>query len=199
METLVLDYTYQPIDRVPWRDAVTKWASGLEFIDPTDPTSWVSTKVEIIASYTNRIIHAGMDLAIPMIVRFVEVTVRRKRKVNFNRYNVMLRDRYTCQYCGAKLATQEVQYDHVTPRSQGGATVWTNIVVCCHACNQHKAGRTPEQAGMRLLNVPVRPRSLPRVTNPRLLWTDGMPIEWRQYMTSKDEAATRAYWQSELT
>ena len=43
------------------------------------------------------------------------------------------------------------------PLSQGGQDRWGNVVTACKRCNNHKAGRTPEQAGMELLAIPFCP------------------------------------------
>ncbi len=71
------------------------------------------------------------------------------------------RDDFTCQYCGVTSSTNELNLDHVLPRSRGGTSTWENIVTSCYACNQRKAGRTPEEARMRLSRRPARPNSLP--------------------------------------
>ncbi len=47
--------------------------------------------------------------------------------------------------------------DHVTPFSRGGHDTWSNVVSACRRCNNAKASRTPEQAGMQLLAVPFTP------------------------------------------
>ena len=67
------------------------------------------------------------------------------------------RDTHLCLYCGKKFSVSDLSRDHVTPVSQGGQDTWTNVVTACRRCNNHKAGRTPEQAGMELLAVPFRP------------------------------------------
>ena len=77
--------------------------------------------------------------------------------VAFSRRNVARRDHYTCQYCGDQPGSNALTIDHVVPRSQGGQTSWTNCVAACTACNARKADRTPDQAGMRLRKLPVRP------------------------------------------
>jgi len=69
---------------------------------------------------------------------------------------VFNRDGYTCQYCGKE--TRQLTLDHVIPRHQGGQHTWENVVSACVFCNRHKAGRTPEQAGMKLLRFPSPPR-----------------------------------------
>lgn len=67
------------------------------------------------------------------------------------------RDQQRCLYCGNRFQVRELTRDHVLPRVQGGRDVWTNVVTACRRCNQAKGGRTPEQAGLKLLAVPFRP------------------------------------------
>jgi 5-methylcytosine-specific restriction endonuclease McrA len=92
-----------------------------------------------------------------------------RRHVRFSRYNVFLRDRNACQYCARELPRSELNLDHVVPRSRGGASVWENVVCSCHRCNRVKGGRTPSEAGMRLLRQPFRPQ-----------WTPFMAEAYRQ-------------------
>ena len=84
-----------------------------------------------------------------------------RRHVRFSRYNVFLRDQNRCQYCARQLPRGELNLDHVVPRSRGGASVWENVVCSCHRCNRVKGGRTPTEAGMRLLREPFRPQWTP--------------------------------------
>jgi 5-methylcytosine-specific restriction endonuclease McrA len=67
------------------------------------------------------------------------------------------RDSRLCLYCGVTFRSRELSCDHVTPISQGGLDTWNNVVTACRRCNNHKAGYTPEQAGMQLLAVPFVP------------------------------------------
>jgi hypothetical protein len=67
------------------------------------------------------------------------------------------RDAHLCLYCGNRFPISDLSRDHVTPVSQGGRDQWKNVVTACRRCNNHKAGRTPEQAGMELLAVPFTP------------------------------------------
>jgi len=92
-----------------------------------------------------------------------------RRHVRFSRYNVFLRDQNRCQYCARQLPRAELNLDHVVPRSRGGASVWENVVCSCHRCNRLKGGRTPIEAGMRLLREPFRPQ-----------WTPFMAEAYRQ-------------------
>ncbi|MGI9301916.1 MAG: HNH endonuclease [Gammaproteobacteria bacterium] len=67
------------------------------------------------------------------------------------------RDANLCLYCGVRHLNKELSRDHVTPLSRGGADNWNNVVSACKRCNNHKAGLTPEEAGMELLAVPFSP------------------------------------------
>ncbi|MFC2016328.1 HNH endonuclease [Chloroflexota bacterium] len=72
------------------------------------------------------------------------------------RFEVFKRDQYTCQYCGKE--TRQLTLDHVIPRYQNGQHTWENVVSACVPCNRRKAGRTPQEAGMRLICQPSQPR-----------------------------------------
>lgn len=74
-----------------------------------------------------------------------------------NNQTLFRRDASLCLYCGQRFADRDLSRDHVTPLSQGGVDVWNNVVTACKRCNNHKAGRSPEQAGMQLLAVPFTP------------------------------------------
>jgi hypothetical protein len=67
------------------------------------------------------------------------------------------RDSHLCLYCGLSFRPCDLSRDHVTPIIQGGRDIWNNVVTACRRCNNHKAGHTPEQAGMELLAVPFVP------------------------------------------
>lgn len=74
-----------------------------------------------------------------------------------NNFALFRRDAFLCMYCGERFPPLQLSRDHVTPLSRGGKDVWTNVITACRRCNHHKAGRTPEQAGMQLLAVPFSP------------------------------------------
>ena len=74
-----------------------------------------------------------------------------------NNQTLFRRDAYLCLYCGARFTYSLLSRDHVTPFSRGGQDMWSNVVSACRRCNNAKASRTPEQAGMQLLAVPFTP------------------------------------------
>ena len=178
MDTLVLNAAYQPINRVSWRDAFCLVFTG---------------RAEVVETYADRVVRSAREVfPMPSIVRFVRrVSYVFRGGVKFNRKNLYLRDKGRCQYCGKKVSKADFTYDHVVPRKQGGRTVWKNVVIACFQCTQFKADRTPEQAGMRLLTQPVKPRSLPGTT-PVIRYNDNMPPTWRDYL------AGVSYWHAQL-
>jgi len=146
MRTLVLDQGYQPHRIVSWQRAV-----GLLF----------EGKVEVVEEYEDELRSVSITIRMPAVVRLLRALRGRKRAVKFSRMNVATRDDFRCQYCGEKHPLRRLTYDHVVPRSQGGRTCWENVVMACYECNARKSADTPEQAGMRLLKKPVKPKWLP--------------------------------------
>ena len=86
-----------------------------------------------------------------------------KKEVKFTRHNIFERDKNTCQYCGRVFDRKDLNLDHVIPRDRGGPTTWENIVCSCIECNTQKANRTPQEAGLRLIRKPKRPKWRPFV------------------------------------
>ncbi|MEL6199866.1 MAG: HNH endonuclease [Pseudomonadota bacterium] len=74
-----------------------------------------------------------------------------------NNRTLFKRDANICLYCGNRFLNSELTRDHITPISQQGEDRWTNVATACRRCNNHKGGRTPEQAGMELIAVPFTP------------------------------------------
>lgn len=74
-----------------------------------------------------------------------------------NNQALFARDAHMCMYCGTQFPARGLSRDHIIPLSRGGTDSWKNVVTACKRCNNRKAGRTPEQAGMELLAVPFVP------------------------------------------
>lgn len=82
----------------------------------------------------------------------------------FSRRNVLMRDSWCCQYCGKRVASQDLSFDHVIPRAKGGETVWENILTACTKCNALKKDQDAQWSarkgsGLRPLKLPRRPTS----------------------------------------
>jgi 5-methylcytosine-specific restriction endonuclease McrA len=168
---LFLDSHWQPLRVEGWQRAITDLFLG---------------KVEVIEYSRDRTIRGvHRDHPLPVVVRVLRRFRRDRIRIRFSRLNVYARDRFTCQFCGRRAPTEDLNFDHVVPRRQGGRTTWENIVTSCIECNSRKADRTPEQAGMNLLRQPVKPKFLPSVM--AKLEKRGVPEEWRPYWTGQLE------------
>lgn len=170
-KTLLLNITYEPLRVISWQKAITLLTLG---------------KVEVVEEYDREIRSVSFSIKLPAVVRLLRLVKWREGPVKFSRKNIYARDRGLCQYCGKELKRQEITYDHVIPKSQGGDSSWENVVTSCLDCNSHKGGRTPRQAGMKLRKIPKRPK-----WNMSLRITIGLrqtPDSWRDYL----------YWNIEL-
>jgi 5-methylcytosine-specific restriction endonuclease McrA len=104
------------------------------------------------------------DIAVPRIIRLLGYDRLPAQIVKLNRRNLFARDRNQCQYCGRHFPTNELSIDHVLPRAQGGGDSWENLVCACIKCNARKGGRTPEQAHMKIVRPPVKPKRNPLIS-----------------------------------
>ncbi len=114
-------------------------------------------KAEMLENGVGFIHSADHVFPVPSVIRLAYMVKRPWLDRKLTRFEVFNRDQYTCQYCGKE--TRQLTLDHVVPRYQDGGHEWENLTSACIPCNRRKAGRTPEQAGMRLLHHPSRPRS----------------------------------------
>lgn len=189
---LVLNRVYQPIHITTARRALCLLYGGIaRAMDRQYQLytfdSWSSLSAELhddVLRTVSRIIR------IPRVIVLYAFDKIPHARVRFSRANIYTRDQNTCQYCGKKPSTRELNLDHVVPRSQGGRTSWENIVCSCIRCNLAKGGRTPEAAGMVLRKRPTRPRWF-QVLRPM----SKVPFEdWRPFLTVAD----LSYWNVEL-
>lgn len=163
--TLLLSQSYEPLKVISWQRAISLLFLG---------------KVEIVEEYSGEFRSINLTLRAPAVVRLLRAFRRFQRPVRFSRVNIYARDGYRCQYCGKKMPASDLTYDHVVPKSQRGATSWTNIVTCCHPCNRQKGNRTPREAQMTLLSQPKQPDWVPAVSI--RLGLRAVPSAWRQYL-----------------
>jgi 5-methylcytosine-specific restriction endonuclease McrA len=136
-------------------------------------------KVEVIEVYNKEVHTVSLSIRLPSVIRLLTFVRPRNPEVRFTRYNIYLRDKGCCQYCGGRFHLREVTYDHVMPRARGGVATWENIVTCCRSCNLKKGDRTPHEAKMSLIRAPKKPMWLPLLDvtmEPR-----GVPRSWQGY------------------
>lgn len=142
---LVLNADYRPLSYYPlslwtWQEAVK--------------AAWLD-RVDIIAEYDEVARSPSHEIRIPSVVVLKDY-VKPQRKVAFTRFNLFLRDEFSCQYCGA---TGDLTFDHVVPRASGGVTSWENVVAACSQCNLRKGSKSLRHSGMSLRKAPRQPAS----------------------------------------
>jgi 5-methylcytosine-specific restriction endonuclease McrA len=103
----------------------------------------------------------------------------------FTRFNLFLRDKFACQYCGSP---HDLTFDHVIPRRAGGRTTWENVATACSPCNLKKGGRTPREAHMQLHVTPIRPTSWQLQEHGRAFPPNYLHESWHDWL----------YWDVEL-
>ena len=190
---LVLNRSYLPIHVTTVRRAFSLLYQGIaravnEQYETFDFDSWAELPMESDADGVGVV---GGFIRVPRVILLQAFDRVPKRHVRFSRINIYARDRNTCQYCGKRFARSDLNLDHVIPRSQGGRSTWENVVCSCLDCNRRKGGRTPAQAGLRLICRPTKPRWTPvaGVLGGRA----GYP-EWRPFLSIVDAS----YWNTEL-
>ena len=114
-------------------------------------------KAEMLENGSGFIHSTSQLFSIPSVIRIAHMIKRPRTQRKMTRLEIFNRDRYTCQYCGKK--TYQPTLDHVIPRYRGGEHTWENVVSACVSCNRRKAGKTPEQADMKLACNPSPPHS----------------------------------------
>ena len=167
--TLLLNGSYEPLGVIPWQRAITMLCLG---------------KVEVLRSYETALRSIAWTVPMPAVVKLRRYVHRHRVRVALSRRNVFLRDGHACQYCGVRMSAKELTCDHVVPRSQGGRMSWDNVVAACAPCNRRKGGRTPDEARMKLLKWPERPRTLPPQMSINLGGVRSLPEAWRDYLAS---------------
>ncbi len=162
---LVLNASYEPINVCAARRALVLVLKGV--------ASAEEDEADTIAS-------ARMCMNLPSVIRLLEYRRIPRQPRSLSRKNILLRDRFTCQYCGLRAPAGELTMDHVIPRSRGGASTWENLVASCICCNNKKGNRTPEEAEMSLAR---QPKPFTMHTSRHLMRMLGRTDDqWRKYL-----------------
>lgn len=151
---LLLNADFSPLKIVSWQKSII-WSLRSYNDDPS---------IEIIEYYKDKFIQGtNRKYPLPLIARTTKFFNLYNKPINFSRKNVYIRDNYTCQYCGQKFIISELTYDHVIPKSKFRekrhyCTNWHNVVTACISCNFKKGNRTPQEANMELIKLPIQPK-----------------------------------------
>ena len=167
-KVLVLNQTFEPLRFCTARRAITMVVMG---------------KAEKVEVSELLIRSPSCSYRLPVVIRLYRY-IRRPYSVGvaFSKRNVLKRDRYTCQYCGAERVSLTI--DHVVPRSRGGETCWENVVAACQSCNLRKGDKTLSQTAMSLLARPRKPHVLFYLNLAQFTFAT-FQAEWNKYLPSE--------------
>lgn len=164
---LVLNRNWQAISTTSAYEAFSQLtnetARGLAIDDVNGmaPLSWENWKKLEILEGDQVIGTPNGKIKIPKIIILSNYSKQPMKTLKFGIAGLWKRDKGICQYTGKKLKKSQANIDHIIPQSKGGDTSWENCVLSDIKVNQKKADRTPRQAGLRLLNKPIRPAKVP--------------------------------------
>ena len=171
---LVLNADFRPLSYYPlslwsWQDAIKA-----VFLD----------RVNIVSSYDRAVHSPSFEIKLPSVVSLKNY-VKPPQWPAFTRFNLFLRDKFSCQYCGEM---SDLTFDHLLPRSKGGETTWENVVTACSKCNLKKANHLYHVANMKPMQWPYKPNVHQLHKNGKLFPPNYLHESWMDYL----------YWDSEL-
>lgn len=174
---LVLNADFRPLSYFPlstwtWQDSVKA-----VFLD----------RVSVLSEYEQEVRSPSFSMRLPSVIALRDF-IPSARMPAFTRFNVFLRDGFTCQYCDQRRATPELTFDHVIPRARGGKTSWENVVTACGPCNLRKGSKMPRDCGMIPRQEPCRPTGYQLQDRGRHFPPNYLHHSWRDFL----------YWDSEL-
>jgi 5-methylcytosine-specific restriction endonuclease McrA len=171
---LVLNADYRPLSYFPlslwsWQDAVK--AAYLE-------------RVDIVAEYSDVVHSPSIEIRMPSVIVLRDY-VKPRKTTAFTRFNLFLRDEFSCQYCGSH---GDMTFDHVIPRCRGGRTTWENVVASCGPCNLRKGSRSLRDSGMGLRRPASQPSTAQLMNAGRKFPPNYLHESWADFL----------YWDAEL-
>ena len=171
---LVLNADYRPLSYYPlslwnWQDSIKS-----VFLD----------RVTIVSNYDRVIRSPSFNMRLPSVIA-LKSFIKPQSNPSFTRFNVFLRDKFSCQYCGSG---EELTFDHLLPRSKGGQTNWDNVITACSSCNVKKGGRLLKNLDMSLNQDPYQPTTEDLHKNGKNFPPNFLHKSWMDYL----------YWDVEL-
>jgi 5-methylcytosine-specific restriction endonuclease McrA len=174
---LVLNADFRPLSYFPL--SLWNWQEAIKavFLD----------RVNVVSEYDRVVRSPSFEMRLPSVIALKEY-VAGSRRPAFTRFNVFLRDKFTCQYCNVRFQAEDLSFDHVVPRSRGGRTSWDNVVTACRICNLLKGDRLISESKMTLRTPPAQPTTWQLHENGRTFPPNYLHESWRDFL----------YWDSEL-
>ena len=174
---LVLNADFRPLSYYPL--SLCSWQTAIKAV--------FLERVTIIESYDEVVRSPSKTFKVPSVIALKEY-VSSLRKPAFTRFNVFLRDNFTCQYCYHKFIANDLTFDHLIPKCLNGKTTWNNVVSACTSCNLKKGRKLIKNTDMKLMKLPYRPSAMQLQNNGRNFPPNYLHKRWHDYL----------YWDTEL-
>ncbi len=174
---LVLNADFRPLSYFPL--SLWSWQDAIRAI--------FRDSVVVVSEYERVVRSPTHEIRLPSVLALKEY-VPAASKPAFTRFNLFLRDQFTCQYCHEGFKAHDLTFDHVIPRSKGGRTTWDNIVTACQDCNLQKGSRMPDECRMFPLRTPAQPSIHTLQQNGRRFPPNFLHESWGDFL----------YWDTEL-
>ena len=171
---LVLNADFRPLSYYPL--SIWSWQDSIKSV--------FLNRVTIVSNYKRKIRSPSFEMNLPSVIALKNF-IKPSENPNFTRFNVFLRDKFTCQYCGDM---RNLTFDHLLPKSKGGLTDWENVVTACSTCNVQKGGELYKNCGLILIRLPFRPSVDDLHKNGRNFPPNFLHESWMDYL----------YWDIEL-
>ena len=78
---------------------------------------------------------------------------KRKAISKSKRFEILQRDRFRCQYCGASANETTLEVDHIVPVSKGGSDDDSNLITACWECNSGKSATELDDDTVRIMRL----------------------------------------------
>jgi 5-methylcytosine-specific restriction endonuclease McrA len=170
---LMLNASYEPLNIISWQKAIR-----LIYLE----------KADVVEEYDIFLRSPSTEIFMPAVIRLKLYVNPKRTRLIFSKWNMYIRDEFICQYCGKICDTTELTKDHIIPKSLGGDSSWDNCVTCCYDCNNKKGCRTPEQAKMKLLKKPVKPKEGRIGFKIKKRKKSGIPNFWVPYLPKESQS-----------
>ena len=163
ISVLKLDSSFKPIEIISWEEAFL--------------LTWLNKAWAV--EYSDKWVHSSRQaFQVPSVIALFRYIEEKFFTLPCTRKNIMIRDENRCQYCRKDYRDADLTIDHVIPRSKGGKTTWTNVVMACKPCNQQKSDLLLSQTPFTLLRPPGKP-SYRSIIKKRIKLSN---VKWKEYL-----------------
>jgi 5-methylcytosine-specific restriction endonuclease McrA len=163
ISVLKLDSSFKPIEIISWEEAFL--------------LTWLNKAWAV--EYSDKWVHSSRQaFQVPSVIVLFRYIEEKFFTLPCTRKNIMIRDENRCQYCQKDYRDADLTIDHVIPRSKGGKTTWTNVVMACKPCNQQKSDLLLSQTPFTLLRPPGKP-SYRSIIKKRIKSSN---VKWKEYL-----------------